>query len=94
MIQEATNLSSRRGCRQTRAEACEKTMPWNSSVWEQMFRVNLIALVGNIETAFLNIEIHPEHRHCLRFLCLHDIHAENPEIITYRFNPFVFIGHW
>ena len=58
------------------------------------FRVNPIALVGNIEKAFLNIKIHPEHRDCLRFLCLNDIHAENPEIITYRFNPFAFIGHW
>ena len=54
------------------------------------FRVNPIALVGDIEKAFLNIEIHPEHRDCLRFLWLNDIHAESPEIVTYRFNRVVF----
>ena len=54
------------------------------------FRVNPVALVGDIEKAFLNIEIHPEHRDCLRFLWLNDIHAESPEIVTYRFNRVVF----
>ena len=32
------------------------------------FRVSPVAIVGNIKKAFLNIEIHPEDRDCLRFL--------------------------
>eukprot|EP00794_Sanderia_malayensis_P018333 gene18333-biopygen12280 len=54
------------------------------------FRMNLIALVGDIEKAFLNIEIHEEDRGCLRFLWLRDIHVSNPEVVTYRFNRVVF----
>ena len=49
------------------------------------FRMNPVALVGDIEKAFLNIEIHPQDRDCLRFLWLKDIHAKDPEVIVYRF---------
>eukprot|EP00794_Sanderia_malayensis_P019302 gene19302-biopygen16181 len=54
------------------------------------FRMNHIALVGDIEKAFLNIKIHEEDRDYLRFLWLRDIHASNPEVVTYRFNRVVF----
>eukprot|EP00794_Sanderia_malayensis_P017909 gene17909-biopygen12897 len=54
------------------------------------FRTNPVALVGDIEKAFLNIEIHPKDRDCLRFLWLKDIHSKNPEVVVYRFNRVVF----
>ena len=54
------------------------------------FRANEVALVGDIEKAFLNIEIHPEDRDCLRFLWLKDIHSPDPEVITLRFLRVVF----
>eukprot|EP00794_Sanderia_malayensis_P005793 gene5793-biopygen4704 len=47
-------------------------------------------LVGDIEKAFLNIEIHEDDRDCLRYLWLRDIHTSNPEVVTYRFNRVVF----
>lgn len=54
------------------------------------FRANQVALVGDIEKAFLNIEIHPEDRDCLRFLWMKDIHAQDPEIVILRFQRVVF----
>eukprot|EP00112_Aurelia_sp_Birch-Aquarium-sp1_P002538 Seg128.14 transcript_id=Seg128.14/GoldUCD/mRNA.D3Y31 product="hypothetical protein" protein_id=Seg128.14/GoldUCD/D3Y31 len=54
------------------------------------FRMNPVALVGDIEKAFLNIEIHPQDRDSLRFLWLKDIHAKDPEFIVYRFLRFLF----
>ena len=54
------------------------------------FRANQVALVGDIEKAFLNIEIHPEDRDCLRFLWLKDIHSPDPEVITLRFQRVIF----
>ena len=46
------------------------------------FRANQVTLVGDIAAAFLNIEIHPEDRDCLRFLWIDDINSPDPEIIT------------
>ena len=54
------------------------------------FRANPVELVGDIEKAFLNIEIHPEDRDCLRFLWVKDINDANSEVIVYRFNRVVF----
>ena len=54
------------------------------------FREKPIVLVGDIEKAFLNIEVDPTDRDVLRFLWIKDINAENPEIVTYRFNRVVF----
>ena len=54
------------------------------------FRIYPVALVGDIEKAFLNIEIHPKDRDSLRFLWLSDIHAKNPGVVIYRFNRVVF----
>ena len=54
------------------------------------FRSDKVALVGDIEKAFLNIEIHPQDRDCLRFLWVKDIHSPEPEVVTFRFNRVVF----
>ena len=54
------------------------------------FRANQVTLVGDIAAAFLNIEIHPEDRDCLRFLWIDDINSPDPEIITLRFQRVVF----
>ena len=54
------------------------------------FREKPIVLVGDIEKTFLNIEIDPSDRDCLRFLWVKDINSENPEIVVYKFNRVVF----
>ena len=54
------------------------------------FRANSVAIVGDIEKAFLNTEMHPEDRDSLRFLWVKDVNDSEPEIITYRFNRVVF----
>ena len=54
------------------------------------FRLNKVALTGDIEKAFLNIRVAPEHRDLLRFLWVEDIEAENPKIVVYRFASVLF----
>ena len=54
------------------------------------FRAQKVALIGDLEKAFLNILIHPSHRDYLRFLWYDNIFAENPTIKTYRFTRLVF----
>ena len=40
------------------------------------FRLNKVALTGDIEKAFLNIRVATEHRNLLRFLWVEDIEAK------------------
>ena len=54
------------------------------------FRENRIALIGDIEKAFLNIEVCPTDRDCLRFLWFKDCKKELSDIVVYRFNRVVF----
>ena len=42
------------------------------------FHEKPVVLVGDIEKAFLNIEIDPSGRDCLRFLWVKDINSGNP----------------
>ena len=54
------------------------------------FRVHDIALTADVEKAFLNIEIEPEHRDFLRFLWVDDLDKESPELMVMRFARVVF----
>ena len=54
------------------------------------FRGKRVALIGNIEKAFLNIEVDKEDRHSLRFLWLDDASDPSSEIVVYRFCHVVF----
>ena len=54
------------------------------------FRLNKNALTGDIEKAFLNICVAPEHRDLLRFLWVEDVEAEKPKIVVYRFASVLF----
>ena len=49
-----------------------------------------MALIGDLEKAFLNIEVNPAERNLLRFLWVDDINSPNPEVITLRFTRLVF----
>ena len=46
--------------------------------------------MGDIEKAFLNIEIHPEDRDSLRFLWVSNIHDKEPQIKVCRYRTVVF----
>ena len=54
------------------------------------FRCNRIALIADIEKAFLNIEVDERDRDCLRFLWVDDLQKEEPMIVVYRFCRVVF----
>ncbi len=54
------------------------------------FPATRLGLVSDIEKAFLNIEIHPGDRDCLRFLWVKDIHGADQEVIVLRFQRVVF----
>ena len=54
------------------------------------FRENNIALVGDIEKAFLNVGIHESDRNCLRFLWVENAHEKELKLVVYRFKRVVF----
>ena len=54
------------------------------------FREERVALVGDIEKAFLNIEVAERDRDCLRFLWCEDVHKPESKIVVYRFCRVVF----
>ena len=54
------------------------------------FRTNKVAVTADIEKAFLNISIAPEHRDYLRFLWIKDPQSETPEMQVLRFARVVF----
>jgi hypothetical protein len=54
------------------------------------FREKRIALVADIEKTFLNIEIDPCDRDCLRFLWVGNIHKDEVKPVEYRFCRVVF----
>ena len=54
------------------------------------FREKRIALVGDIEKAFLNVGVAEEDRDILRFLWVYSLEEENPGLMLYRFFRVVF----
>ena len=54
------------------------------------FREKRVALIGDIEKAFLNIEVDESDRDNLRFLWCEDVHKPDSKIIVYRFCRVVF----
>ena len=48
-----------------------------------------MVLVGEIEKAFLNVEVDPEDRHCLRFLWV-EKPPDLSQVVVYRFCTVVF----
>ena len=48
------------------------------------FREKSIALVGDIEKAFLNIEVEERDRDCLRFLWVEDINSKEIQPVKYK----------
>ena len=49
-----------------------------------------MALVSDIQQAYLNVEINEEDRDFLRFLWINNVDYENPKVITYRFTRVLF----
>ena len=73
--------------------SCLHTGPkFNQKILEILlrFRSYPVALVADIEKAFLMISVDPKDRDVLRFLWVKDVHAEEPEIIALRFARVVF----
>ena len=54
------------------------------------FREKRVALVGDIEKAFLNVEVDRADRDSLRFLWVKDVENEDQETLVYRFCRVVF----
>ena len=54
------------------------------------FRLNEIGMTADIRQAFLNIEIHEEHRNFLRFLWYDEVSKDDAKIIVLRFLRVVF----
>ena len=54
------------------------------------FREKRIAVVGDIEKAFLNIAVEEKDRDSLRFLWVRDVNEEEAEMVVYRFCRVVF----
>ena len=54
------------------------------------FRIYPIAITGDIEKAYLQIEVDEKHRDFRRFLRYSDVFTDNPEIVIYRFRRVMF----
>ena len=54
------------------------------------FRLPKIALIGDLETAFLDVEVKPKDRNLLRFSWIDDVNPLNSEILKLRFTRLVF----
>lgn len=54
------------------------------------FREKRVALVGDIEKAFVNIVVNERDRDCLRFLWVKGVDSERLDPVVYRFCRVVF----
>ena len=48
------------------------------------FRAKNVVLIGDIEKAFLNISVAPQHRDTMRFLWVDDVQSKDPKVVVYR----------
>ena len=48
------------------------------------FRAKNVVLIGDIEKAFLNISVAPDHRDTMRFLWVDDVQLKDPKVVVYR----------
>ena len=67
-------------------------LPLNPLLFDIMlrFREHKVAIIGDIEKAFLNVEVDPKDRDCLRFIWTSDLTTPEPLKEVYRFNRVVF----
>ena len=87
------DASSKEGKTRTSLNDCLHTGPsLNPLLFEILvrFRENRVALVGDIEKAFLNIAVDAKDRDSLRFLWVEDVRDNNLSIVVYRFCRVVF----
>ena len=73
--------------------SCLHTGPkYNQRIREILlrFRTYPVAVVADIEKAFLMISIEPKDRDVLRFLWVKDVTVDEPEIVTLRFSRVMF----
>ena len=54
------------------------------------FRIHWVAVIADIEKAFLMVSVSEEDRDALRFLWIHDINAQLPRLVIMRFARVVF----
>lgn len=54
------------------------------------FREKRVAVVGDIEKAFLNVEVKSRDRDCLRFLWVNNVDSDQVDPVVYRFCRVVF----
>ena len=57
------------------------------------FWVHRVALIADIEKAFLMVSVAKDDRNSLRFLWIDDVSRENPEVVTFRFTRVVLGYH-
>ena len=72
---------------------CLYTVPrFGKSIFDIIlrFRLQRVALAGDIEKAFLMLSMHKGNRDSLRFLWVSDPHVEPPEVVTLRFTRVMF----
>ena len=87
------DASAKEGKNGTSLNDCLHTGPsLNPLLFEILvrFRENRVALVGDIEKAFLNIAVDVNDRDCLRFLWVDDARDSNSNVVVYRFCRVVF----
>ena len=67
-------------------------LPLTPMIFDVMarFRAHKVALMADIEKAFLNVGIAPEHLNYLRFLWVDNILTDNPHLVIMRFTRVVF----
>ena len=58
------------------------------------FRTGKIGLIADIKQAFLQIEVAPQHRDFLRFMCFDDVFKSHPVLTSLRFTRVLFEMTW